>query len=362
MQRIEEYRKKCEVMKQIESNRANIYRKINTIMNLITIVVSGSITFLGFCGFERVVSILSFFHLQTTEDIVTLFYNVFVFFLFLLTIIHLVWNFNGKQNEAERNIYSFSQLINEIDDMCEKGDTTNIASIISQYRAITRDKGNSDREYLRAKKQLAKKKREKSKTPFYADVAVTTRDEQERYLKKVFENDDLIQNVLNLLVSQETNGVKLYLGGGVIRDRVWDRLSNYKVQTPIKDIDVIYFDATEKTKERDEKIEAKLTEYMPNMRWSVKNQARMHTCNNDSPYVSLEDAVEKWPERASAVLVRKDEQGTYSFIAPFGYDDLLRMIVRPTPHFESKLEKYKERINSHNWESKWKSLIILYNK
>jgi len=91
-----------------------------------------------------------------------------------------------------------------------------------------------------------------------------------------------------------------------------------------------------------------------------KNQARMHLINNDVKYTSLDDAVSKWPETVSAILVRKDKNGNYLFISPFNYDDLFRLIVQPTPHFKTKIDKYRERVTAKQWDKKWTNLKILY--
>ena len=56
----------------------------------------------------------------------------------------------------------------------------------------------------------------------------------------------------------------------------------------------------------------------------------------------------------------KDQNGDYVFIAPFKYDDLFRLIVQPTPHFKKKINKYKERVATKQWEKKWEILKILH--
>ncbi len=359
MQRMLKYRNKCCVMRQIQSNRAQCYKRINGAMNVCTIIVTGTITFIGFSGVESISKYIELFFGKTiSSDIILLSYNLSVFFLFLLTILHMVFNFTGKQSEAERAVASYAELINEIDDLIDAGKASSVKEIAAKYMIITQNKQNTDKEYIKAKEDLAKKETDK-KNVTYTSVLLETRDRQEEYLKKLFEEDDFIQSALKLVLSKEHNGVRLYIGGGIIRDRVWDRLVNHEVHTQIKDIDVIYYDKIRKEKHFDEELEADLTEQMPNQKWSVKNQARMHEINNDEEYASLEDAISKWPETASAILVRKGKEGMYELIAPFGYDDLLRMIVRPTPHYESKLDKYVKRIEEHNWKEKWNNLIVL---
>ncbi len=171
----------------------------------------------------------------------------------------------------------------------------------------------------------------------------------------LIEQNKIIQDILLILSEQEE---ELYIGGGIIRNLVWDNLHGYSVPTEIDDVDIIYYNKDNVTKQYDKKIETELKKQIPNLNWSVKNQARMHICNNDSQYSSLEDALSKWPETVSAILVRKDSNGMYKIIAPYKYDDLFRLIVVPTPHFKNKIEKYRERINKKQWNEKWKKLKI----
>jgi hypothetical protein len=56
--------------------------------------------------------------------------------------------------------------------------------------------------------------------------------------------------------------------------------------------------------------------------------ARMHERNGDAPYRNTEDAIRCWPETARKV------------ISPHGTDDLVGMIVRPSPAFLNKLPIY----------------------
>ncbi|MFP3423037.1 nucleotidyltransferase family protein, partial [Bacillus sp. SIMBA_161] len=74
------------------------------------------------------------------------------------------------------------------------------------------------------------------------------------------------------------------------------------------DIDVIYYDASDINGEKERDLEVKLIELIPNIPWSVKNQARMHIRNNTSVYTSSIDAMAKFPETATAIGVKLDDQ------------------------------------------------------
>jgi hypothetical protein len=144
---------------------------------------------------------------------------------------------------------------------------------------------------------------------------------------------------------------KLWLGGGVVRNFVWDSLHN--VKTVNKDVDIFYFNKSE-TSKYFEKI-------VPSINWSVKNQARMHLVNDEPPYKNLREAIEKFPETASSVVCRLTDKNHILIIAPHSLRDLFTLIVQPTPHFSSsilKIERYNYRIKKKKWITKWPNLLL----
>lgn len=366
MERLLEYKNKCKVMKQIQSNRSLKYKRINGIMVFITVVISGAITFIGFSGTEKIQLYINFFFgSNIPETVIQFVSNLGVFLLFLISVLNIIFNSNKKQYEADMAISSFSSLINKIDDMIEIGEESSYKEIASQYSTLTQNTANTDREYKNAIKKINKKAydkkkiEKKNKTYKFEDLAFSKKEKQEEYIKDWLDKDEKIQQILEAIHQNEPQGVKLFLGGGVVRNLIWDKMMNYSIITQNKDVDVIYFDNNHKDKMDDISIQNSLSSCIPNIVWSVKNQARMNECNDDDPYTSLEDAIQKWPERASAILVRKDKFGEYEFVAPFGYDDLFRMIVRPTPRFKLKIDKYRERVKKHDWQKRWEKLVIM---
>ena len=45
-------------------------------------------------------------------------------------------------------------------------------------------------------------------------------------------------------------------------------------------------------------------------------------------------------------------------LAPFGVDDLVALIVKPTPAFASKIELYRARVAQKRWAQHWPRLRI----
>jgi len=150
-----------------------------------------------------------------------------------------------------------------------------------------------------------------------------------------------------------------WIGAGFARDAVWDALHNRPPTIPSGDIDVIWFNKSCIDKAADDAIETRLRTLEPTFAWSVKNQARMHARNNDPPYASSIDAIRFWPETATAIAVRLQQNNQIEVAAPLGLDDLFHLIVRPTARFaDEKRPVFQERVRTKRWLEKWPSLKL----
>lgn len=147
------------------------------------------------------------------------------------------------------------------------------------------------------------------------------------------------------------------IGGGFVRNRVWDRLSG-REETRLNDVDLLFFDSDTPSKARDMEIEQSIRHLLPDIPWSVKNQARMHLRNLTRPYLNTEDAMRHWLETATAVAVRLDNNDDLIVLAPFGLSDLFNMIIRPTFAASSKMDQFETRIHKKNWLSIWPEVKI----
>ncbi|MEL7219362.1 MAG: nucleotidyltransferase family protein [Pseudomonadota bacterium] len=148
-----------------------------------------------------------------------------------------------------------------------------------------------------------------------------------------------------------------WIAAGFVRDAVWDHLHGYPVSKPQGDIDVVWFGEDPMDAASDQRMERRLSEKMPGLEWSVKNQARMHSRNGDSPYRSVADAMTCWPETATAIAARLDRAGSIEISAPLGLDDLLSFQLRPGPRFRrEKLPVFLERAAAKNWINRYPKL------
>lgn len=152
-----------------------------------------------------------------------------------------------------------------------------------------------------------------------------------------------------------------WIGGGFVRNAIWDYV--HGIRTPLGefDIDIIYYDKQDLDPEFDLELEQKLLACDHKQKWSVKNQARMHERNRDEPYTDCADAISKWPETATAIAIRINDFDELELLAPFGCADIFNLNIQPTPHFQKKISIVQDRIKNKNWLLIWPKLNIILN-
>ncbi|QNG99950.1 nucleotidyltransferase family protein [Pseudomonas sediminis] len=166
-----------------------------------------------------------------------------------------------------------------------------------------------------------------------------------------------------LRILQQVRGLDLpdcWVAAGFVRSAVWHHL-HQRTPSPLpEDIDVIWFDRCQPSSARDAELETILRQQEESLQWSVKNQARMHLRNDDAPYASATEAMRYWPETATAVAVRLDEQGRLEVAAPLGLEDLFDLVVRPAGRFKGEKQPiYQQRLRDKNWLATWPKLKVL---
>ncbi|MFA5625806.1 MAG: nucleotidyltransferase family protein [Bradymonadales bacterium] len=158
-----------------------------------------------------------------------------------------------------------------------------------------------------------------------------------------------------LQTAEKLNFKDWVVGAGFVRNKVWDHLhgySNFEVDT--NDIDLVYFDSDGNDQKADEALSKQLKD-RTGIDWEIVNEVYAHKWNNLPPYKSTEDALSQWPETATGIGVRL-ENGELILIAPHGINDLINLIVRPSPNFSGGLEVVKERSKKKEWFKKWPKL------
>jgi uncharacterized protein len=149
------------------------------------------------------------------------------------------------------------------------------------------------------------------------------------------------------------------IAAGFVRNRVWDHLHGIAPPRPPADIDVLFFDPADVSKEREAAYEARLAELMPGLPWQVRNQARMHVWKGLPPHKSTADAMTFWLETVTAVGVRLEADDSLSVIAPLGVGDLVGLMCRPTAYGRTRRDEYEARIAAKRWHELWPKVRFL---
>lgn len=148
-----------------------------------------------------------------------------------------------------------------------------------------------------------------------------------------------------------------WLCAGTIRNFIWNGYC-FDQDT---DVDVVFFDPAISYEET-LKLERDLRIQYPAYRWELKNQVYMHIHSPYTlPYQSAREAMEKFPERCTAIGARLRAGHQLELFAPFGLEDIYAYRVQPTPHFradESRMALYRARMAKKGWAAKWPTLKI----
>lgn len=170
-------------------------------------------------------------------------------------------------------------------------------------------------------------------------------------LLSIIQNDKWMLNILAII--RDLNLNDCWIGAGFVRNKIWD-VKHDKVRTKLNDIDVIYYDNANKEKAFDSALENKLNAIIPDINWSVKNQARMHLRAGHKQYSNCNESISFWPETATAIAIKLNDKNQLEYIALHGLSDLFNLKVKPTPGFDLKI--YKDRINKKKWQIHWTKL------
>jgi hypothetical protein len=154
------------------------------------------------------------------------------------------------------------------------------------------------------------------------------------------------------------------IGAGVIRNLVWDHRLGRKHPTPLKDVDLIFFDPASLEREREESVREAVARRAPDIPWDVKNQAAVHLWYPEvfgstvEPLSSSADAVGTWPETATSVAVRLLPDDGIDVIAPCGLEDLFGLVCRRNPR-RVTIHEYRRRVSAKRINERWPGVQIV---
>ena len=150
--------------------------------------------------------------------------------------------------------------------------------------------------------------------------------------------------LMTLLVRLRDLGLPQWrLVAGCLYQTVWNVLTGRPRGTGIRDYDLIYFDPDDLSYEAEDRVIQRVAAATAPGIGPVeaRNQARVHLWFEArfglpySPLSSADEALRRYASVVHAVGVRLDEAGRLDVVAPFGFDDLFGMVIRPNPALDN---------------------------
>ena len=158
-------------------------------------------------------------------------------------------------------------------------------------------------------------------------------EEQIIILTKILSQNQKLMKLLKIL---ESDGLEnYYVTAGCINQTIFNYYHDYDINYGINDFDIVYYDK-DITYEKEDIIIKRLTKRINklNIKTDIKNQARVHLWYYEKygikriPYTSVEDAISKFGTTITCIGVRL-EQNKLIVYAPYGLNDIFKMILRP---------------------------------
>jgi len=378
---VDAYVRRARVLRQIQSNKANSADRSERAYLVVTVIVATIVSVIGFAGARR---ISAFLGLDTAPldgaPIIETIFNIAVLAILVATLVGLVFRFGERANRHYRSLEVLTDFMRDCTDQVAMHDAgvrrirpSDLDLVRTRYKGILSTlPPSTDKEYEKAKSDDAKKTarstgraasaptRTAASTSNLTPVLLPRRMRSRtnvlaaRYVAEVLIADPTRINALSVLYDEF--GRSAWIAGGFVREAVWDALAGLAPSEPRDDVDVIYFDPSDTTKDAERAIQARLTSRAPSVRWSVKNQARMHRVNGDDAYPSLEGAVKMYPETATAVAVQIRGRRLV-VLAPLGLKDLVELRLRRNPRADAAaFERRRSQIASNG---RWPLLEII---
>ena len=191
-----------------------------------------------------------------------------------------------------------------------------------------------------------------------------TLDEQVKQAILILEKNTDLMKILDYIY--ELKLPNFYIAAGCIFQTIWNYYDNKPLNYGIKDIDIIYYDAINLSKESEKELENKIISHFKelniNYEFDVHNEARMHLWQKEKnnldidQYKNSEDAIDQWIATIHAIGITK-ENGIIKIYAPYGLSDIYSRTVRPIKHKTNSKELYDKKVTS--WCKRFDNLNII---
>lgn len=189
----------------------------------------------------------------------------------------------------------------------------------------------------------------------------TIYEQNEEFVSILKKNKDLM-TILDYIY--ELNLPNFYIAAGSVFQTIWNYYDNKPLNFGIKDIDIIYYDSNNLSKEVEKELEGKIIEHFKelNYKFDVHNEARMHLWKkekenkNINQYKNSEDAIDHWIATVHSIGITK-ENDNIKVYAPYGLSDIFSRTIRPIKHKDNSKELYDKKVAS--WQKRFEKLNII---
>ena len=156
-----------------------------------------------------------------------------------------------------------------------------------------------------------------------------------------------------------------WLTAGVLFQTVWNSLTGRPPGTGIRDADLFYFDEDTSWEAEDAAIRAgaELFADLP-VPVEIRNEARVHLWYAERfgvpaprPFRNTCEAVDAFAAVCCSVGLTAGEDGDPRVYAPYDYDDLFQLVLRPNPHSPAPRHLYETK--AKRWVEHWPELTVL---
>lgn len=186
-------------------------------------------------------------------------------------------------------------------------------------------------------------------------------EQNEKFISIIKQNRDLM---LILDYIESLNLPNFYIAAGSVFQTIWNYYDNKPLNYNIKDIDIIYYDSNNLSKEDEKKLEYSISRYFKDMdyEFDVHNEARMHLWKKENEnknidqYKNSEDAIDQWIATVHAIGITK-KNNNIEIYAPYGLSDIFSRTIRPIKHKANSEELYNKKVTT--WVKRFDNLNII---
>lgn len=189
---------------------------------------------------------------------------------------------------------------------------------------------------------------------------------QHAFLAAVLRNE-FVAEILERLSDSQLPG--WYLSGGCLFQTVWNVEHGFEPAAGILDYDLFYFDDADLSADSEARVGQELARAFAHLPIELEttNQARVHLwyerefgapCNT---FRQCEDGIDAFLATCCCYGLRRTGTGPLEVYAPYGYDDLLDLVVRPNPARTAGGERLSDvyEAKTERWSRTWSRLTVV---